>query len=232
MLTVKDLETGYSSARVLANVNLEVNSGEVLTLLGRNGVGKTTLLRTLAGHIQAWDGELMFDGQNITTLAPYEIAKLGIAYVPQGRGIFPKMTVTENLTLGTRSRASGSTDIPDSVYEYFPVLRERATQLAGTFSGGQQQQLAIGRALCGEPKLLLLDEPSEGIQPNIVQQIGDVLRDIAAKSGLAILLVEQNLDLGLAMADRCLVMDRGEIVYEGLPIDFEDSELVSRLLAI
>ena len=215
---------------MLVGVDLKVSSGEVLALLGRNGVGKTTLMRSIIGLLRPSRGSARLEGDVLTGLHPHQIARRGIAYVPQGRGIFAKLTVRENLLIGTRAAARAQ--IPEEVFEHFPILRERIGQPGGTLSGGQQQMLAIARALCSRPKLLLLDEPSEGVQPNIVQEIGMLIRDIVERSGIAILLVEQNLDLALQTAHRCAFMEKGRIVHEGAPKELEDETILRRHLAI
>ena len=231
-LRVSDIHASYGYAPVLKGVQLELADSEILTLLGRNGVGKTTLMRLLIGLLKPSQGKVEMNGRVLSGLPPHRIARLGISYVPQGRGIFPKLTVAENLILGTRSTGEKKSAVPEDVFSYFPILKERLKQMAGSLSGGQQQMLAIGRALCGKPKIVLLDEPSEGIQPNIVQQIGDLIVAIAEKTQIAFLVVEQNLDLALRVARRCLVMDMGRIVYEGKPDEFQDDVLVKKYLAI
>ncbi len=232
MLRIEGIEAGYGSVRVLRGVALALGPGEVLALLGRNGVGKTTLMRALMGLIPPSAGRVMLDGVDLTGAPPYRIARHGIGYVPQGRRIFPKLTVRENLTIGTRARADGRAEIPDRIFEFFPILKERLAQPGGTLSGGQQQILAIARALCGDPKVLLLDEPSEGIQPDIVHQIGEIIRRLVAGSELAVLLVEQNLDLGLGAATHCVIMEKGAIVREGRPKEFQDEKILQEYLAI
>jgi urea ABC transporter ATP-binding protein UrtE len=232
MLRVMNLSACYGSVPILTGVHLGVNPGEILVLLGRNGVGKTTLMRSLMGIVKPSDGRVEFAGRDITGGPPHRIARLGIAYVPQGRGIFPKLSVRENLIVGTRARTDRRHLVPDSVYDYFPLLRERGHQLGGTLSGGEQQMLAIARALCGAPRQLLLDEPSEGIQPSIVQAIGTFLRHVVRDSQLAVLLVEQNLELALGVASRCAVMEKGRIVHEGRPEEFRDEALLRKYLAI
>lgn len=232
MLRVEGLRAAYGSIPVLNGVDLMVGHGEVLVLLGRNGVGKTTLMRALIGLLPPTAGRIAFDGVDMTGGRPHRIARAGISYVPQGRGIFPKLTVRENLLIGTRARPNGDERIPEEVYAHFPMLRERGEQLAGTLSGGQQQQLAIGRALCAEPKLLLLDEPSEGIQPNLVQEIGCFIRELVGRTGVSVLLVEQNLDLGLGVASRCAIMEKGAIVHEGKPAELRCDAALHRYLAI
>jgi urea transport system ATP-binding protein len=211
MLTVSDLHQHYGSSHTLKRVKFEVPSTGCTVLLGRNGVGKTTLLKCLMGVVPVSDGQVQFDGRDITRLAPYQRARLGIAYVPQGREIFPRLTVEENLQIGL----AGSRDkrIPANVLELFPVLKQMMHRRGGDLSGGQQQQLAIARALVMKPRLLILDEPTEGIQPSIIKDIERVIR--ALSSEMAILLVEQYYDFAKALADRYLVLVRGEIVQQG-----------------
>jgi urea ABC transporter ATP-binding protein UrtE len=232
MLRATDVYASYGAVPVLTGVRLALAAGEILVLFGRNGVGKTTLMRTLVGLLKPSAGRIELDGADITRLPPNQIARKGIAYVPQGRGIFPKLTVWENLLVGTRARSDRRENISKEIFERFPVLKERRNQFGGTLSGGEQQMLAIARALCGAPRLLLLDEPSEGIQPNIVHKIGEFLKEIVRSTHIAILLVEQNLDLGLGMASRCAVMEKGTIVHEGSPEEFHDEALLRRYLAI
>src|SRR5262249_31640980 len=232
MLRVEGIEAGYGPVRVLRGVDFVLEPKEILVLLGRNGVGKTTLMRVLMGLVPLSAGRITLDGADLTGAPPYHIARRGIGYVPQGRRIFPKLTVRENLTIGTRARANGRAEISERVFEFFPVLKERLAQLGGSLSGGQQQMLALGRALCTEPKVLLLDEPSEGIQPDIVHQIGEIVRRLVATTELAVLLVEQNLDLGLGAATRCVIMEKGTIVREGRPAEFQDERVLREYLAI
>jgi urea ABC transporter ATP-binding protein UrtE len=231
-LLVRDVWAGYGQTVVLQGVTLVVRPSEVVALLGRNGVGKTTLLKTIMGILRPRAGEILLDTAPITGLMPHKIAVRGVAYVPQGRGIFPKLTVRENLLLGTKGRCDGERIIPESIYDYFPVLRERLNQLGGTLSGGEQQMLAIARALAAEPAILLLDEPSEGIQPSIVIRLADILQRIHQERDISILLVEQNLDLALSIADRCLIMEKGRIVYEGIPNELKVSNVIQRFLVI
>jgi urea ABC transporter ATP-binding protein UrtE len=225
MLRVAQLHAGYGSTQVLGGVSLELRPGEVLALMGRNGAGKTTLMRTIIGLLRPSGGCIELDGTSICGLPPHRVAQKGVAFVPQGRGIFAKLTVHENLLIGTRGAAAAQAEIPDSVFDYFPVLAERREQRGGTLSGGEQQMLAIARALCGRPRVLLLDEPSEGIQPSIVHDLGRLLRRIVKDAGVAILLVEQNLDLALELADRGLIMEKGRIVREGSADEFRDDEI-------
>jgi urea ABC transporter ATP-binding protein UrtE len=210
LLSVKGLRAGYGDSQVLEGVDLEVAPAEVVALMGRNGMGKTTLLRRLMGLLQVRGGRIELDGRDVTTSPTHELARAGIGYVAQGRDIFDDFTVADNLRLGGLGCAG--TRPPGPVLEWFPVLAERHAQRAGTLSGGEQQMLAIARALVAAPKLLLLDEPSEGVQPSVVHEIGLRLREITAATGLAVLLVEQNVDLVTTLAARAAFMDRGRIV--------------------
>jgi urea ABC transporter ATP-binding protein UrtE len=232
MLRVSDIHSAYGAVPVLNGVSFSLAAGQVLTLLGRNGVGKTTLMRTIIGLLKPTAGRIELDGRAVTGLAPHAIARRGVAFVPQGRGIFAKLTVRENLLAGTRARTDRKETIPAEVFEYFPILQERLGQLGGTLSGGEQQMLAFARALCGAPRLMLLDEPSEGIQPNIVFELGRIIGRITTASDMAVLLVEQNIDLALQVAHRALVMEKGRIVHEGEPDDFRDDQTLRKLLAI
>jgi urea ABC transporter ATP-binding protein UrtE len=232
MLKVQNLRAGYGALPILHDVSLSIAPGETLVLLGRNGVGKSTLLKALIGINPPTSGAVMLGPQNVTAWAPNRLARAGIAYVPQGRGIFPKLTVAENLTVGLRARRDGQRHIPTDILDMFPILAERMDQLGGTFSGGQQQILALARALCGAPDLLLLDEPSEGIQPSIVLQIGDLLRTVTHDRGLTVLLVEQNLELARRTASRCLVMQKGRIAGALSADDLQDEQLVFDALAL
>lgn len=231
MLKVSGLAASYGAVPVLRDVNLAVGDDEIVVLLGRNGVGKTTLTRVLAGLLKPTTGTIELNGVNVTRTPPHRIAHLGLGYVPQGRGIFAKLTVRENLLIGTRARPDGRQIIPDEIYSYFPVLKGRLKQLGGTLSGGEQQILAFGRLLCGQPRMVVLDEPSEGIQPSIVHQLGGLIRQIN-QTGIAVLLVEQNLDLALSVATRCVVMEKGSIVHQGSPEEFRDEAVQRRFLAI
>jgi branched-chain amino acid transport system ATP-binding protein len=233
MLSVTGLKSGYGLLPVLHGVDLEIAPGDVVGLLGRNGAGKTTLLRALTGALPATAGAVSVGGRDVSRMRTYQRARSGIAHVPQGRGIFGRLTVEENLQVGTR--AAGSRDLKlalEEAYAYFPILRDRRGQLAGTFSGGQQQMLAIARALCGQPKVLLLDEPSEGIQPNIVQEIAALIPRLAQERRIAVLLVEQNLDLALHACGRCHVMDKGRIVHSAPSETFRNEALLTQFLAL
>jgi urea ABC transporter ATP-binding protein UrtE len=232
MLSLSTVTSAYGSAQVLNGASLSVQAGEVLALLGRNGVGKTTLLKTIMNLVAPTGGELMLDGRRLNGLQTHEIARARVGYVPQGRGIFDKLTVLENLEMGLRCNSNSKAVIPPLVYERFPILHERRSQVAGTLSGGQKQQLAISRALCGGPKILLLDEPSEGIQPNIVQDIGAFIRHLVETQNIAVLMVEQNLNLVKGAASRFAMMVRGEIVHEGAVPELDDENLLQKYLSV
>jgi len=212
VLEIRGLQAGYGATPILQGVDLTVGKGEIVALIGRNGVGKTTTMRCLMGLLRTRGGGIRFLGRDIEALTSDARARLGIGYVPQGREVFPRMTVAENLMVGELIGGPRGRKQPELVYQYFPRLAERRDQLAGTMSGGEQQQLAIGRALVGNPALMLLDEPSEGIQPSIVQLICDVLRAIRRDLDTTILFVEQNLDTILDVGERAYVMEKGRIV--------------------
>jgi urea transport system ATP-binding protein len=218
MLQIDDVHQYYSGSHILRGVNLQAKAGEITVVLGRNGVGKTTLLKSLMGLVPIRSGAIRLHGRDVHTLTPYERARQGIGYVPQGREIFGRLTVHENLLMGLATQ-SASTPIPPVLFDLFPVLKQMLGRRGGDLSGGQQQQLAIARALAPAPKLLVLDEPTEGIQPNIIKDIGRVLQRLA-KEGLngdpmAIVLVEQYYDFAEALADHYVVMERGEVVASG-----------------
>jgi urea transport system ATP-binding protein len=234
LLKLDRVGAAYGASPVLSEIRLEIKSGEALALLGRNGVGKTTLLRTIAGLHTATAGNIDFDGKDVTALSAHERARRGIALVPQGRGIFPHLTVAENLTLGLSSltgRKTAVREIPSYIYDMFPVLTRVSGRKGGALSGGEQQQLAIGRALVAQPKLLLLDEPTEGIQPSIVQEIGNALTRIRKELQIAVILVEQFLRFAWSITDRYCVMQRGRIVRSG-DTKNESPEDVTHLLNI
>ena len=232
VLAVVGLHAAYGRTPVLRGIDMQIGKGEIVSLIGRNGVGKTTTMRCLIGLVRATAGQIRFRGEPITHLAPAERARLGIGYIPQGRQVFPRMTVEENLRVSQLAGRGSDAQMMARVYAYFPILKERRRQSAGTLSGGEQQQLAIGRAMVGNPLLLLLDEPSEGIQPSIVQMICEVLKSVRDQLGVTILFVEQNLDTIMEISERCYVADKGAIVAEIGRQELHTSEAVRRHLLI
>lgn len=232
MLQVKELNQYYGGSHILRGVSFEARIGEVTCLLGRNGVGKTTLLKCLMGLIPARSGSVLWQDKNVTHWKPHQRVRAGVAYVPQGRDIFPRLTVEENLLLGlSRFSAPEARYVPDDIYALFPVLKEMKHRRGGDLSGGQQQQLAIGRALASRPQLLILDEPTEGIQPSVIKEIGQVISQLAHRGDMAILLVEQFYDFAQQLADKYLLMSRGSIIQSGDGKNME-AEGVRGLVAI
>ena len=230
MLVVKNINQYYGGSHILRDVSLQCQLGKVTVLLGRNGVGKTTLLKSLMGLIPIKTGSIELDGQPIQSNTPYERARAGMGFVPQGREIFARLTVEENLRMGLAYK-SATTPIPVELFELFPVLKQMLNRRGGDLSGGQQQQLAIARALAAQPKMLILDEPTEGIQPSIIKDIGRVIRMLANRGDMAILLVEQYYDFAEELADDYLVMERGEVIARGLGKDMQANG-VRQLVAI
>jgi urea transport system ATP-binding protein len=233
MLKVEGVNQYYGGSHILRGVSFEARAGEVTVILGRNGVGKTTLLKSLMGLVPIKTGAIRLDGLEIDRLTPYERVRRGIGFVPQGREIFGRLTVEENLRMGLASRPSG-TPVPTELFELFPVLKQMLGRRGGDLSGGQQQQLAIARALAAGPKLLILDEPTEGIQPSIIKDIGRVVRRLAEHGGaggrsMAVVLVEQYYDFAAELADQYLVMERGEIVQRGRGADMAEERVRERL---
>jgi len=231
VLEFDDVTVGYDTP-VLRGIDLAVEQGEIVGVVGKNGVGKTTLMKTAIGLLEPMSGTITYDGIDVTEQAPDTRANGGIGYIPQGRDIFPDLTVEENLEMGEHVNSGSDETRYEEVYDLFPVLEERAGQDGGTLSGGQQQMLAIGRALVGDPDLLLLDEPSEGVQPSIVDQISEDMRRINDELGTTILFVEQNLGVIRDMADRCYAMERGEIVDELGGSDLADEDAIASYLAV
>lgn len=230
MLTVQNINQYYGGSHILRDVSLTATPGKVTVLLGRNGVGKTTLLKSLMGLVPIKSGSIQFDGKPIDKATPYDRARAGIGFVPQGREIFGRLTVEENLRMGLAYK-SGSTPVPPHLYELFPVLKQMLKRRGGDLSGGQQQQLAIARALAPGPRLLVLDEPTEGIQPSIIKDIGRVIRMLADKGEMAILLCEQYYDFAQELADEYLVMERGEVIARGPGSEME-AKGIRNLVAI
>ena len=230
MLELTDMDAFYGNSRALRNINLKVGAGEFLSVLGRNGVGKTTLMRSILGLMDRVTGSLTLDGSDISALRTHQRAKAGIAYVPQGRGILPKFTVKENLTLGTFA-ARAPNGIEDWVIELFPILKEFLHRQGGNLSGGQQQQLAIARALLAQPKVILLDEPTEGIQPNIVEQIEAVIARLNREHGITVILVEQNVAFARRASDRFALLEKGRVVAKGAIAELTD-DLIQRHMAV
>ena len=220
MLKVENLNQKYGGSHILRDLSFDLKIGEVTCLLGRNGAGKTTLLKTLMGVEKSASGKIIFDGDDMTHEPSYQRVRHGIGYVPQGREIFPRLTVLENLEMGLASKSSG-TPLPPRIYEMFPILKEFLKRRGGDLSGGQQQQLAIGRALAISPQLLILDEPTEGIQPSIIKDIERAIRSLAEEGNMAILLVEQYYDFAHSLADQYLLMERGEFIKRGSGEDME-----------
>ncbi len=231
MLTLSNIRVNYDGSRILRDVNLAVAPGQVACLMGRNGVGKTTTLKTIVGLVRPETGSVKLGGRELVGLPPEGRARSGVGYVPQGRDIFPNLTVWENLRIGALAQGRKLNGQLDQVFQLFPVLQEMLERKGGVLSGGQQQQLAIGRALLTEPGVLLLDEPTEGIQPNIIDQIGETIKTLRGLGTMGILLVEQYLDFCLDVGDCFYIMDRGAIVAEG-PIGHLNDEIVKEHLTV
>jgi len=216
MLQLNNLCFSYGAVRALDRVSMNMHPGQVTCVMGRNGVGKTTLMKNIVGTLRSSAGQLTLADKDVTPLPPHKRVKSGIALVPQGRQIFPKLSVMENLYVGCEARVDGKRTIPEELFELFPILKTMSKRMGGDLSGGQQQQLAIARALVGNPKVLLLDEPTEGIQPNIIQQIGHVLRKLVTERNMTVVLVEQYLDFVREFGKRFYIMNRGQVCHAGL----------------
>ena len=232
ILELDGVTAAYDRTPILRDVDLAVERGEIVGVMGKNGVGKSTLMKTVIGLLEPESGTIDYNGEDVTDLAADERARRGIGYIPQGRDVFPDLTVEQNVRMGETVNAASAETLYDEVYDYFPVLEERADQDAGTLSGGEQQMLAIARALVANPDLLLLDEPSEGIQPSIVDQISEDMRAINDELGTTICFVEQNLGVIRSMADRCYAMERGEIVDELGETALADEDTIANYLAV
>ncbi len=231
MISINKINQSYGSSQILWDLDIQIEDGACICLMGRNGVGKTTFLKALMGLLPISSGEMIFDDQPLHKLPVEARAYMGIGYVPQGRDIFPLLTVEENLRVGLAGRKDGVTEIPEKVFELFPVLKEMLGRRGGDLSGGQQQQLAIGRALVTDPKVLILDEPNEGIQPNIVKQIGDVIIKLNKEDGLTVILVEQKLGFAKKVGEHFYLMEKGRIVAND-KMDNLSEELIKQHLAV
>lgn len=232
LLSATQIRSGYATGDVVQDVSLKVEVGEIVGVLGRNGVGKTTVLKTLIGILRTRSGSVRFRDNDITSLPVHQRARLGIGYVPQGRGIFPHMSVLDNLRMGGFINAGKSTPDFDSMFALFPFLKERRGQRGATLSGGQQEMLAIARALINGPELLLLDEPSDGVQPSIVEEIGDIILKLNQQRNVAVLMVEQNIDLVQKVASKAHVLDKGRIVRTLERQELQDTDRLAEFLAI
>jgi urea transport system ATP-binding protein len=232
ILSVQGLHAGYGRTPILHGIDFRVGEGEIVAIVGRNGVGKSTLMKSVIGLLPSTQGAITFGGTDVTREPANVRAVRGIGYIPQGRHVFPRLTVRENLMMGLGIGGPGREKQRELVLRTFPILQDRQAQKAGTMSGGEQQQLAIGRALIGNPALMLLDEPSEGIQPSIVTQIARNIRELNREIGLSVLFVEQNIDMILSMAQRCYVMDKGRIVDQVAPEQLADDAVVRKYLAV
>jgi urea transport system ATP-binding protein len=232
LLSTSALRSGYATGDVLQDVDITVERGEVVGVLGRNGVGKTTLMKTLIGLLPVRSGRILFRDKDVSRLSADKRARLGIGYAPQGRGIFPDMTVRDNLRMGGLINESNQSLDFDLVFSYFPFLKDRLAQKGGTLSGGQQAMLAIARALISTPDLLLLDEPSDGVQPNIVQEIGEFIKSLNRDKGLTVLIVEQNIDLMQTVAQRAYALDKGRVIAAVNREDLMDTARVAEFLAV
>jgi urea transport system ATP-binding protein len=231
LLELTDVTVSYGQTPVLFGVNMVINQGDIACLLGRNGVGKTTLLRSVIGLNKVLSGNIVFDADEITKVPTYKRARYGISYIPQGREIIPYLSVLDNLKLGMSAGQKKYRKIPDEIFEFFPMLKQHLSRQGGLLSGGQQQQLAIARGLMSNPKIMLLDEPTEGIQPSIVQEIEDTLKRINREKGITLIVVEQKVDFARQLAQKFFIMEKGAVVANGATSDLSD-DLVHKYLAI
>ncbi len=233
MLSTSGIVSGYGKVMILRDVGITVNDGEIVSIIGRNGVGKSTFMKTIIGLIKAEQGSIVFEDEDVTKQKSYDRARAGMGYVPQGHGVFPQLTVEENLTIGKMIKPEESKKGNyELVYKYFPKLEQRKKQLAGTMSGGEQAMLSIGRVLVGNPRILLLDEPSEGVQPNIVAEIGDIVQKISKELGIAVLMVEQHKGLIQQITERGYVMDKGSIIADLTREDVLDDDIMKEYLTV
>jgi urea transport system ATP-binding protein len=232
LLALDSVRSGYDGVPIVRGLSLTIKQGASTAIVGRNGVGKTTLVKTIMGLVTATSGRIVFDDRDITLIDARQRARLGLGYVPQGRGIFARLTVFENLCMGELVGSPKDRYEYERIYDLFPILKERRSQRAGTLSGGEQQMLAIGRILLGRPSILVLDEPSEGVQPSIVERIASVLAQQHAENGLTILLIEQNLDVVQMISEECLVMEKGKLVAQLSPEELARPEVAKQYLAI
>lgn len=228
MLKIRGMDSYYGESRIIPALDLDVEKGKIVCLIGRNGVGKSTTLKSIMGLVKTPKGSIMLDGAEIIKMPAYERVRRGIGYVPQGRDIFPQMTVYENLMLGVWSKGRKG-KMPEYIYELFPILKRFEKRKGGDLSGGQQQQLAIARALVTDPKILILDEPTEGIQPSVIQDIGNVIKKINRDMGLTVLIVEQYLDFVLGISDNIYIMEKGEIILNGKTSELDAAEVQAKM---
>lgn len=232
MLKVENLSSGYGTITILRDVSFEMKQGEIVAIIGRNGVGKSTLIKSLIGLIRPKSGKVVYGDRDITRMKPYERARLGIGYVPQGHGVFPLLTVRENLKMGEMINASGKDKSLEIAYDYFPRLHERREQKAGTLSGGEQAMLSIARTLIGRPKLMMLDEPSEGIQPNLAFQIGEIVKKCSSDMDISVIISEQHIGLIQTCAQKCYALDKGIVVGELAGEEIQDYNCIKRYLTV
>ena len=232
LLKVDAIESSYGESQVLFGMTLDIAQGEVVTLLGRNGMGKSTLIKVLSGLLPCHSGKIFLDNEDITNYPPHLRAQKKISTIVQGRGIFPRLQVIENLMLGKLLQTTVKKDRLDEVFGYFPILSERTNQVAGTLSGGEQQMLAIGRAIMSDPKIMLLDEPSDGIMPSLVKEIGSTLKNMSQKNSISLIVVEQNVPLIFSLTDHCIILEKGKIVVEGKKSEIQNSNIMKQYLAI
>ncbi|MCD7731258.1 MAG: ABC transporter ATP-binding protein [Oscillospiraceae bacterium] len=232
MLEAKNVTAGYDKVMVINDISISIGEGEIVSIIGRNGVGKSTFMKTLMGLLKTSSGSIIFDGEDITAVKAHNRAKNGLGYVPQGHGIFPGLTVEENMRMGCMINSANEKYNFDMVYTYFPRLAERKKQMAGSMSGGEQAMLSIGRVLVGNPKILLLDEPSEGVQPNVVSQMGDIVLKISKEIGLTVLMVEQHMGLIQQVTERSYVLDKGSIVASLTKEEVNDNNVIKQYLTV